>query len=273
MIVEIEDLEGLKMKKRIISALVAVLICAPFLYFGGMPLYVLALVIGLLGYREWLNLITQNKVLRMMGYFIFVIIIASNLYKTSFVSLLDYRMLGLILLLMACISLLQYKNKEIKFPTYFYVLGMTLLLACSFSAMIIIRNMSLAYFLFLISITILNDVFAHLIGTMWGCHPLSDISPHKTLEGSLGGLCFGVVGSSILFLILINSEITLFFLVIITIFLSIISQLGDLFFSQIKRYYKIKDFGNIMPGHGGILDRLDSFIFVALAFTFLFPFL
>lgn len=261
------------MKKRIISALVATIISLPFLYFGGIPFYIFSIIIGLLGYREWLTLITKDKLLSCVGYFTFLIILGINLYKTSFISLLDYRILGLLILLFTLTSLLKHKDKKTELYTYFYVLGMTLFLSSAFSAIIIVRNMSLRYFLFIILIPILNDTFAHSIGTLFGKHKVNEISPNKSWEGCLGGALCGVLGSTLFYLVSINSEINIFLLIMITLFLSIMGQLGDLFFSQIKRYYKIKDFGNIMPGHGGVLDRFDSFIFVVLAFTFFIKFL
>ncbi len=66
----------------------------------------------------------------------------------------------------------------------------------------------------------------------------------------------------------VNTDANIFNVIIVTTFLSIIGQFGDLFFSAIKRYYGKKDFSNIMPGHGGILDRFDSIIFIMLAFSF-----
>lgn len=261
------------MKKRVISAIIAMIISIPFLYFGGIPFYIFGIIVGLLGYREWLTLITKDKLLSCVGYFTFLIIVGINLYKTNFINLLDYRILGLLILLFALTSLLKHKDKNIKLYTYFYVLGMTIFLSSAFSAIIIVRNMSLRYFLFLLLIPILNDTFAHSIGTLFGKHKLNEISPNKSWEGCFGGAVCGVLGSTLFYLISINSEINIFLLIAITLFLSIIGQLGDLFFSQIKRYYKMKDFGNIMPGHGGILDRFDSFIFVVLAFTFLITFL
>ena len=71
----------------------------------------------------------------------------------------------------------------------------------------------------------------------------------------------------------INPEVVMSTLIIITAFLTIIGQLGDLFFSAIKRYFNTKDFSNLMPGHGGILDRFDSIIFIMLAFTFFMNFM
>ena len=92
-----------------------------------------------------------------------------------------------------------------------------------------------------------------------------EISPNKTWEGSIGGLLAGSIISLIFYNFLISSiDIKL---VIITIILSIVGQIGDLIMSKIKRENGIKDFSNILPGHGGILDRLDSSIFVVLAYA------
>ena len=73
-------------------------------------------------------------------------------------------------------------------------------------------------------------------------------------------------------LVLVGEE-SILLLILITILLSIIGSLGDLVFSSIKRHFGIKDYGNIMPGHGGVLDRLDSILFVILAFSYLSKFL
>ena len=73
---------------------------------------------------------------------------------------------------------------------------------------------------------------------------------------------------TVYYLTVINPQAQIFVVSLIILFLSLIGQFGDLFFSAIKRKYKVKDFSNIMPGHGGVLDRLDSIIFVMLTFTF-----
>ncbi len=96
---------------------------------------------------------------------------------------------------------------------------------------------------------------------------LEVISPKKTWEGFVGGTILGTFIAVMFYKTVINPEVILSNLILITLFLSIIGQLGDLFFSAIKRHYNKKDFSNIMPGHGGILDRLDSIIFVMLAFS------
>lgn len=114
-----------------------------------------------------------------------------------------------------------------------------------------------------------TDTFAYFIGTYLGKTKLcSNISPKKTVEGSIGGI-FGSLLVCILYGIYLNEfqniSISLVHFIILGIFASIISQFGDLTASLIKRNYGIKDFGKIFPGHGGILDRFDSIIFVAPA--------
>ena len=92
------------------------------------------------------------------------------------------------------------------------------------------------------------------------------ISPHKTIEGFIGGALMGTFVATTFYFTVIDSNISLVILILTTAFLSVIGQLGDLVFSSIKRTYGVKDFSNLIPGHGGILDRLDSIIFVILAF-------
>lgn len=96
---------------------------------------------------------------------------------------------------------------------------------------------------------------------MFGKRKLSDISPNKTWEGSVTGFIFTVIISVLLHFIFPN-EITIYKAVSIGILIGIFSQTGDLFESMIKRYCGVKDSSNLIPGHGGILDRFDSLIFV-----------
>ena len=92
-------------------------------------------------------------------------------------------------------------------------------------------------------------------------------SPKKTWEGFVGGALVGTFVSVMFYKTMINPDVVMSNLIVITLFLTIIGQLGDLFFSAIKRYFDKKDFSNLIPGHGGVLDRLDSIIFVMLAFS------
>ena len=114
-----------------------------------------------------------------------------------------------------------------------------------------------------------TDVFAYIIGRRFGKHKFSKISPNKSLEGCVAGVIGAVMLTLIYTLILnnvFNYTINYAIISILGVILSIVSQVGDFSASSIKRYTGVKDFGNIIPGHGGILDRFDSIIFVVLAF-------
>ena len=123
------------------------------------------------------------------------------------------------------------------------------------------------YILYVFCGAFISDTFAFLVGSKFGKTKLApDISPNKTVEGSIGGIV-GVIISFILLTLLGNLKLgiygNIFYWTLIGIAASVAGQFGDLTASAIKRYCKIKDFGNIMPGHGGVLDRFDSLMFVA----------
>jgi phosphatidate cytidylyltransferase len=113
----------------------------------------------------------------------------------------------------------------------------------------------------------MTDTFAYFVGINLGKHKLMpEISPKKTIEGAIGGI-LGCGLSFLLFGFVVSYfgklGVNYYNLFILGILCAIISEVGDLAASSIKRHYEIKDFGNIMPGHGGVMDRFDSIIFVA----------
>ena len=114
----------------------------------------------------------------------------------------------------------------------------------------------------------ITDIFAYFTGVFFGKHKLiEDVSPKKTIEGSLGGVIFCAlffVGYGAIIGHFFEVNVNLLFLGISGLILSVISQIGDLIMSVIKRHYGVKDFGKIFPGHGGVLDRFDSILAVSL---------
>lgn len=116
-------------------------------------------------------------------------------------------------------------------------------------------------------IAFISDAFALFAGMAFGKHKLApELSPKKTVEGAVGGFLGAVVCTVLYGLVLhlaFHYEVNYLLLALYSALGSVVSQLGDLSFSYIKREYGIKDFGNIFPGHGGVLDRFDSVIFCA----------
>jgi len=130
-----------------------------------------------------------------------------------------------------------------------------------------IRNMEngLAYVFLTFIGAWLTDTMAYFSGNLFGKHKLIEkVSPNKTIEGAVGGI-IGAVVFFVLYGIVLSCtgyNVSFLRLIILSILCGIFAQLGDLSASVMKRAYKAKDFGNLIPGHGGLLDRIDSFIFV-----------
>ncbi len=113
-----------------------------------------------------------------------------------------------------------------------------------------------------------NDTFAYLIGKNFGKRKLFEkVSPKKTIEGFVGGMIFGVI--SALIIAYTTSSLSIFHWIVLSIIISIFGTIGDLVASKFKREANIKDSSNLIPGHGGFLDRLDSLIFVS-SFVYLY---
>jgi len=122
--------------------------------------------------------------------------------------------------------------------------------------------------LFLAVVTWTSDTGAYYAGTLWGKHPLlPSVSPKKTVEGLLGGIALAV-GTALLAQRWFASQLSLSDAIILGILLTVTGLLGDLFESVIKRRTGVKDSGGILPGHGGMLDRIDSLLFTAPTFYY-----
>ena len=138
-----------------------------------------------------------------------------------------------------------------------------------------IREMDGGIYLFgmTILVPVITDISAYFVGRGCGKHKLAPvISPNKTIEGSIGGTVYAVAILMLVALILNATnvlQVNYTALIMYLILASIIGQFGDLALSSIKRIVGVKDYGNLLPGHGGILDRFDSLLFV-LPFTYLF---
>ena len=115
--------------------------------------------------------------------------------------------------------------------------------------------------LYLFLICIMSDVGGLLFGKIFKGKKLTNISPNKTISGSLGSFVLSLILVPLFYFLFKNNFLNLFHLILISIFVSFFCQIGDLFISFLKRKAKVEDTGNILPGHGGLLDRIDGMLF------------
>ena len=150
-------------------------------------------------------------------------------------------------------------NKLLKF------FGINLLIV-SFSLAYLLRDKSLSFFIFVILISISSDIGGFVFGKTFGGKKLTKISPNKTYAGAYGSYILSFI-TGLIYLniqtdlsVTINNDYNIIYLFLI-FFISTINQLGDLTISYFKRLKKVSDTGNLLPGHGGLLDRIDGMIF------------
>ncbi len=261
------------MKTRIISAIIMIAILLPIFIMGGTIYDIAIWLIGLLGLKEFLDIKATKKqvpvFIKIISYILFTLLVLISMVENNYVISMDFRLItGLFISLLLPVTL--YHDRE----TYsindaFYLIGSIFFLGVSFNLLTVLRDWGLEYIIYLFIITIMTDTYAYFGGMLIGRNKLLEsVSPKKTIEGMIIGTIFGTIFGVTYYHIVVDPTLTLSILVLITLFLSILGQFGDLVFSSIKRYFGKKDFSNLIPGHGGVLDRFDSIIFVVLGFMF-----
>lgn len=247
------------MRQRIISAIIALMIFIPLLILGGIFFKIGLSFIGVLAIKEILNLKKDiPKMIEIISYIVTFLLI-----------ILDINLLVkiLIILFIYLLLLIFFEEKKYNIEDAFSLIVFNLLIVLFFSYMYLIRESDINTLIYLFLITILTDTFAYIGGKIFGKHKLIErISPNKTVEGLISGLIFGTIISSIYYIYTISFGNNNFYVFILSIILGISSSIGDLVFSCIKRYFNEKDFSNLIKGHGGLNDRLDSLIFVIISY-------
>ena len=257
------------MKKRLIGAALLLAIFIPVLTKGELLFALLAVFVGVMAIKELCDVRFDEKELplpiKILAYLSVSLLILNNYESKHMLILLDYRMLSLFLMAFLLPIVIINNQQKYNLEDALYLLGTSIFIGLSLNLIVLIRNYSLLYLIYFLLIKVMTDTFALFTGMLVGKHPLAKrISPNKTIEGFVGGTLMGTFIPTVFYITAINPDISLFSIIAVTAVLSIVGQLGDLAFSAIKRYYGKKDFSDLIPGHGGILDRCDSIIFVVI---------
>ena len=261
------------MKTRIISAIVAIILAAVILFlhdtiliyiaisaFSSMMLFEVFTALNCLEFKSTTSIC-----------FIFSFVTPIFLYK----DLKEYRYSFLIICIIAIFITFLSQYKRLSFEKLCVMLSISILITLAMNSLLELMLSDTDHGLFLLILALcgawLADTGAYFAGTFFGKHKLCpNISPKKTVEGLIGGTITDAllfVGIGMLYSYMCQKdgnpiEINYIFIAVLGAICSLLGLLGDLSASLLKRQCNIKDYGNIMPGHGGVLDRFDSVLFV-----------
>ncbi len=240
---------------RLISALFLVPLAALLLYLGGIWFAILIALVFAIIYREFEIMINLGKI-DMVGYLLSIILALSALLYPFF-QLTGTISLILLAIFICIVSSLFLKNN---IATLFWRFGGIIYFGAAIIAIMTIRSdisLGIVAGVFIATSVWMTDTGAFFAGRLFGGAKLSpDISPSKTWSGAIGGLIVGAISGLLVWIVAVPSIwwVGLIFAALI----SISGQIGDLLESAVKRRFKIKDSSDLIPGHGGLLDRLDS---------------
>lgn len=262
------------MLKRVITSIVAVIILLPFLIFSDTFLFPIGIAaVSLISAYEMAKCMGIDKKLYITVPVYIFALAAPFLIRYVF-NLVQFSMVAFIfaviyLLYLFVIIITSHGKTTFNETLAFY--GVEAYILIALTSIVYIRDFdeSGKYLYLLIFIGAwITDIFAYFTGFLFGKHKLiEDVSPKKTIEGSIGGIFFCALCYVIFGIVVghfFNRDVNLVMLAISGVLISVISQIGDLIMSVIKRHYKIKDYGKIFPGHGGVLDRFDSILAVSI---------
>lgn len=252
------------MKQRIITAVAAAAVFLPIVIFGGLPFIAMVYLIASVALYEALNM-RKLKLLSVPG-IISLVLLWVFMIPEQYQGILDsVNYTKIELFLIGVLLFLTYtvitKNRFTFEDVAFSILS-TLYVGLGFYFFIETREASLTYVFYSLFMIWATDSGAYFIGRAIGKRKLwPEISPNKTTEGFFGGVVSALAVAA-LFSVFADMEVSAVVLLAATAFLSVFGQVGDLVESAMKRHYNVKDSGKILPGHGGMLDRFDSLLFV-----------
>ena len=253
------------MKQRIITAICLLIVALPCVILGGYFFKGLVGVVLALSVYEMLHICTRPKIKLYIYPLVFLFFSYGFLFDHNDLFLASYGILLYLVVLFA--ATIFDETLTIERTSYIFTMGV--LICAGLHALMSLRDVyGFQYLLLLALATYGSDTGAYFAGVFFGKHKLIPrLSPKKTVEGSIGGVFLGTllaVSFAGYFGLLKTNSI----LIVACFVLTLTSQIGDLVFSAVKRHFGVKDYSNLLPGHGGILDRIDSILFNALVLSF-----
>lgn len=257
--------------KRIMTAIIGLPLVILLILFGNKYIIdAVIAVIAIIAMYEYSKCISSEaKFISWVGYLLAISIafmhVVSNAVLNTVITL-GVPILLFILFLNVIISNMKitFKDATFTFMGILYIIGFLGFLPLLYGVTGKISGKILIWFIIFTAWG--TDAVAYVVGKSFGKHKFSEVSPNKTIEGCIGGVIGAVIFSLICSYVMNNyfgTKIAYLTIVILSAILSVIGQVGDFSASAIKRYFNIKDFSELFPGHGGMLDRIDSVMFIA----------
>ncbi|MCT3034214.1 phosphatidate cytidylyltransferase [Pediococcus parvulus] len=251
------------MKQRVTTAVIALIIFIPVIVYGGWLIDIAGIVLGLIAVNEVLMmkkllLVSPEAIIADIGVFSLI----APLSWFGWLPLQIDRVFVFFLCVLALLIRTVVSRNRFSFDDAGAVTLAMLYIGFGFYYFIAARGVGVSMLLYILFVVWSTDSGAYMIGKRFGKNKLAPhISPNKTWEGSVGGTVVATIIGSV-FLIFYPTQYNFILMVLLTLIFSITGQFGDLVESALKRYFSVKDSGNILPGHGGILDRFDSMLLV-----------
>ncbi len=260
------------LRQRLLVAVIGLPLGLAAIILGGYFLFGFALVLALLGLHEYYQMVRPYRPNLLVGYASGAAVVIGCFIFAKFPKLgfsgQEGIMMGLALM-MAMIflwSLLGKIGAHLVGRIALTSLGV-IWVGVGFAYIMLVRFMKygLSLSILLVVCTVINDSFAYFVGRAIGRHRLAPrVSPKKTVEGSIGGLV-GAMIAALVVSIYADWDMNKGLAVVLGLVVGVAGQFGDLFESAVKRDFQVKDSGKLLPGHGGILDRFDAFLFAGMA--------
>lgn len=257
--------------KRVLTSLIGFPLVVILIAFGNSQILSLAImIIAIICMYEYFSVISKIcKPVKWLGYCSTIIIFLISILSIEAIKLIILFSIPIILLILFLHVI--FTDMKITFKDVAYTfLGIAYITGCIiFLSLIVISEKGKLMLGYTIMVAWATDVFAYTAGKYFGTHHFSKVSPKKTIEGCISGVIGAIIVGLIYSIIANNvgalntSGISYVYVCIVSFLLSIISQIGDFTASSIKRFSHSKDYGTLLPGHGGMLDRIDSVIFIA----------